>query len=95
MKIFKRLEPLRHNEGPGQRFESVHKAENLEKKLREAEFFHQQEIQEYKNHIKSLEFSLQKKDSDLQIMYNQADRLQQELETTNTRIRTYEVRCFF
>lgn len=91
MNIFKRLEPLRSHENPAVRFESVHKAENLEKKLREAEFFHQQEIQEYQNHIKSLEYTIQNKDSELQMMYNQANKMQQELETTNSRIRTYEV----
>lgn len=46
---------------------------------------------DYKTRLKTMEYALQNKKTEMDLLKNQVTKMQQELETTQTRMRAYEV----
>jgi len=63
--------------------------------LKELKYIHQEEIKEYKGKLKMMEYALQNRKTEIDLLNNQTKKMQQELETTQTRLRVYEVHFNF
>ncbi len=62
---------------------------------KELKYIHQEEIKEYRGKLKILEYTIQNKKTENDVLGNQIKKLQQELETTQARLQVYEVMTYY